>query len=56
MKYEGTNAIGEAFKLLGQVASQAMFANPAVAKGSENFAKYIDSDRIEKLLKPTTSQ
>lgn len=48
VKYEGTGAVSEAFKLLGQVASQEMFGNPAVAKGTENFARYIDGARLEK--------
>jgi len=50
VKYEGSTAIAEAFKLLGQVASQEMFSDPAVSKGTENFSRYIDSDRIGKLL------
>ncbi len=47
VKYEGAGAIGEAFKLLGQVAAQEMFANPAVAKGAEKFAEYIDMAKME---------
>lgn len=50
VKYEGTAAISGAFQLLGQVAAQEIFADPAVVKGTEAFAKYIDSDRIEKAL------
>lgn len=48
--YEGTAAISGAFQLLGQVAAQEIFADPAVVKGTEAFTKYIDSDRIEKAL------
>lgn len=47
VKYEGSGAVGEAFKLLGQVAAQEMFANPAVAKGAEKFAEYIDMAKME---------
>lgn len=50
VKHEGSAAVGEAFRLLGQVATEEMFGNPAVAKGAENFARYIDGERIEKAL------
>jgi len=50
VKYEGNTAIGEAFKLLGQVAAQEMFANPAVSKGAEKFAEHIDTAKMAKAL------
>ena len=50
IKYEGSAAVGESFKLLGQVAATEIFADPAVAKGTENFTKYINAERIEKLF------
>jgi len=50
VKYEGNTAIGEAFKLLGQVAAQEMFANPAVSKGAERFAEHIDTAKMAKAL------
>jgi len=50
IKYEGTGAIAESFKLLGQVATQEMMTDPAVAQGIGNFAKYLDKDRLDKVL------
>lgn len=50
VKYEGSNAIGESFKLLGQVATQEMMTDPAVAQGIGNFAKYLNKDRLEKVF------
>jgi hypothetical protein len=50
VKYEGNGAIGEAFKLLGQVAAQEMFADPAVSRGAEKFAEHIDTAKMAKAL------
>lgn len=50
IKYEGSNAIGESFKLLGQVATQEMMTDPAVAQGIGNFAKYLNKDRLEEVF------
>lgn len=50
VKYEGSTAIRDAFQLLGQVAAQEMFANPAVMAGAMKFAEYIDQDRMNKVL------
>ena len=50
VKYEGSAAISEAFKLLGQVAAQEMFANPAVSKGAEKFAEHIDTAKMAEAL------
>lgn len=50
MQYEGATAIHEAFKLLGQVAAQEMFADPAVAAGTMKFAEYIDAAKMAKAL------
>jgi hypothetical protein len=50
VKYEGQGAVSEAFKLLGQVASQEMFSSPAVAAGTAAFTKYLDSDRLDKVF------
>jgi hypothetical protein len=48
VKYEGSGAIGESFKLLGGVATQEMMTDPAVATGISNFAKYVDKARLKK--------
>lgn len=50
VKYEGSSAVEGAFNVLGQVASREMFADPAVAKGTAELSKYIDGDRMKKLL------
>jgi hypothetical protein len=50
VKYEGSGAISESFKLLGEVATQEMLTDPAVAKGISNFAQYLDKDRINKIF------
>ena len=50
VRYEGNTAISEAFKLLGQVAAQEMFANPAVSKGAEKFAEHIDAAKMAAAL------
>jgi hypothetical protein len=50
LKYEGTSSFGVAFQLLGTVAGQQIFAAPEVAKGSEGFLKYLDTDGLQKKL------
>lgn len=50
IKYEGAAAFGAAFQLLGQVAGQQIFVSPEVAKGSEAFLKYVDTQRLQQQL------
>lgn len=50
IKYEGEIAIQTSFHILGQVASQEMFANPDVAAGVSGLEKYIDTDKLESSL------
>jgi hypothetical protein len=45
-KYEGQAAIGTAFQLLGQVASQGIFSDPAVAAGMTELAKFFDEEKL----------
>ena len=49
-KYEGQPAITSAFQLLGQVASQGMFNDPAVASGLEDLMKFFDLEKLNKVL------
>lgn len=49
-KYEGQTAIEAAFQLLGEIASQEMFSDPAVAAGMEGFIKYFDKDKLGAVL------
>ncbi len=50
VKYEGDGALGQSFKLLGEVAAAEIFANPAVSAGVETFTKHLDGARISKAL------
>ena len=49
-KYEGQAAITTAFQLLGQVASQGMFNDPAVAAGMEDLMKFFDLKKLSSVL------
>ena len=49
-KYEGQAAIGAAFTVLGQVASQGLFGDPAVAAGMADMIKHIDEDKLKAVL------
>lgn len=49
-KYEGQAAIGAAFTVLGQVASQGLFGDPAVAAGMADMIKHIDEGRLKAVL------
>lgn len=50
-KYEGQAAVHSAFQLLGQVASQGMFSDPAVAAGMTDLMKHFDEKKLETVLK-----
>jgi len=50
MKYEGMGALSESFRLLGQVAAQEIFADPAVAAGTAKFSEHLDEARLRKAL------
>jgi hypothetical protein len=50
VQYEGTAALSESFRLLGQVAAQEIFKDPAVAAGTSKFAEYLDEKKINQAL------
>lgn len=52
-KYEGSGAIGNAFNLLGQVASQEMFASPSVAAGLDSLTKHFDETTLKAAVEGT---
>lgn len=49
-KYEGQAAIGNAFQVLGQVASQGLFTDPAVAAGLADLTGQVDADKLKAVL------
>jgi len=49
-KYEGQAAIGSAFQLLGQVASQGIFGDPAVAAGMTEMTALLDEEKLAAVL------
>ena len=49
-KYEGQAAINSAFQVLGQVASQGIFSDPAVAAGMMEFTKHLDEKKLNEML------
>ena len=49
-KYEGQAAIESAFQLLGQVASQGIFGDPAVAAGMTDLTKFFDEKKLTQVL------
>ena len=49
-KYEGQGAIGSAFQLLGQVAAQGIFSDPAVATGMTDLMKYFDEKKLKAVI------
>ena len=50
IKYEGQIAIKASFQMLGQVAGQELFTDPAVATSLSNLDKYIDVDKLKSSL------
>jgi hypothetical protein len=50
LKNEGTGTIESSFKVLGQVAAQALFGHPAVASGLAEFGKAVDGEKLKALI------
>lgn len=49
-KYEGQAAISAAFELLGGVATQGMFGDPAVQAGMSDLMNHFDEDKLNAVL------
>ena len=49
-RYEGAAAIGAAFGLLGQIATQGIFNDPAVAAGVNELEKFYDIKKLESVM------
>ena len=49
-RYEGAPAIGTAFGLLGQIATQGLFNDPAVAASISELDKYYDQDKLKAIM------
>lgn len=47
VKYEGVEAIGSSFKVLGGIATNTLMSDPAVAAESQNFIQYVDEAKIK---------
>lgn len=45
-RYEGPVAINAAFNMLGQIAAQGLFDDPAVAASISGLARYFDNEKI----------
>lgn len=50
VRYEGTAALTESFKLLGQVAAQEIFSDPAVSAGTARFTRHLDEVKLQEAL------
>jgi len=50
LKNEGQGTIESSFKVLGQVAAQALFTHPDVAGGLAEFGKAVDEQKLKALL------
>lgn len=55
-RYEGAEAIGNAFQLLGQVASQGIFSDPAVNAGMLEMTNLIDTAKLEAVIGAGTGE
>ncbi len=50
IRYEGSEAFGDAFELLGKVAGQQMFESPEVNEGVKNFVGLVDFPKLQSSL------
>ena len=48
---EGTNALANAFELLGKTAAESLMQNPAVNTRISAFTQYFDEEAIRKSMK-----
>jgi hypothetical protein len=52
VKYEGPGTLTTSFQVLGQVAAQGLFSHPAVSAFMSDFTKYMDKEKLQKLVSP----
>ena len=52
IKNEGTAAFEKSFEVLGTVAVEGLMSDPAVLKASEDFVKYVNEEKLNKLNEP----
>ena len=50
LKYEGTEALGKAFEVLGQTAMEGLMSHPNVQAAISELASHLDQAKFEKLL------
>ena len=50
MKYEQQTALQSSFGVLGQVAAQGLFSDPAVEASMGEFTKYLDEEKLKAIL------
>ena len=53
LEFEGAEAFGVGFQLLGQVAGTQIFGSPEVAAGSQSFQQYLDLEKLQEKLDAT---
>lgn len=50
VKYEGASALEVGFRVLGFVAGRELFASPKVREGIKGLDKYVDKEKLKKVL------
>lgn len=50
LKYEGTEAFGKAFEVLGQTAMEGLMSHPDVDRAISELASHLDQKKFEELL------
>ncbi len=55
LQYEGAPALQAAFQMLGQVAGHELMASPAVGASLAGLQKYLDTNRLQSLMKNAAS-
>ena len=50
MRYEGSEALGHSFEMLGKIAMQTLLGNPKVAAESQAFVRYMDQDKLKAVV------
>lgn len=47
LKNEGSSALGAAFKILAEVATNQLFGSTEVSEGSKSFLEFIDMEKLQ---------
>ena len=52
VRYEGPEALGGSFRVLGEIAMTTLLSHPGVQAETQNFTKFVDLPKLEAVFAP----